>query len=320
MKYSIIIPVYNAAKTLNVCIDSILAEKEENTEIILVNDGSSDESLSICRAYANINSNVLAIDKKNGGAASARNVGIEKAVGEYIVFVDSDDTILPGYFQMLDSTDSDLVVFGTVLDNRIEQKKSIPVLRDGFDAASYIVFSRDGSPWNKRFKREIIMRAKVNFPEDLSVGEDFIFCLRYALNCSSISLVDKALYCYNIAQEGSLTHKFRLDYIEEALRIYNYAFQEVERHANHTGTDRSDLRNRLDYNYCRTAFVCATIPVNYRKTENLDISEELSKIMAAFSNNMRANIAPTGFIHRVMRGCLRMRLILMMKFIAAIAK
>ena len=92
---SIIVPIYNVDKYLSRCIDSILNQTFKNFELILVNDGSTDKSLDICKYYKNIDNRKYIINKKNGGLSSARNAGLEIARGKYIGFVDSDDYIHP---------------------------------------------------------------------------------------------------------------------------------------------------------------------------------------------------------------------------------
>ncbi len=100
-KISVVVPVYNADKYLKDCIDSLLAQTINDFEIILVNDGSTDNSKDICHSFANKYSNIYVIDKVNGGAASARNIGIKKVKGDYIAFVDADDTVLPTFLEDL---------------------------------------------------------------------------------------------------------------------------------------------------------------------------------------------------------------------------
>jgi glycosyltransferase involved in cell wall biosynthesis len=93
IKFSFIVPVYNTEKYLRKCIDSLIGQTYNNTEIILINDGSTDNSLQICNEYAVKDTRFIIIDKENGGLADTRNVGIKAATGDYISFVDSDDYI-----------------------------------------------------------------------------------------------------------------------------------------------------------------------------------------------------------------------------------
>ena len=318
MKYSVIIPVYNAEATLRRCVDSLLADSASDAEIILVNDGSTDKSLEICQTYSKKYGNIITINKTNDGAASARNTGLKVASGEYLLFVDSDDMVCAGYFSALSNTgDSDFVVFGMEKDDGRKRESVMP--HDYCTGATYLIKTRDGGPCNKRFKREILTQFEISFPLDLSVGEDFIFCLRYALHCKTVQYIHQALYYYDVSQTGSLTRKYREDYIEQAISIYQYAFSEVER-SNLKSEERTELNTLLDYNYCRTAFACATIPLKYKATNNLNVRRELQSIMTEFSSNMRPICRTSGSVHTAMRLCIKKRLWAVMYLIARLRK
>ena len=97
MTFSIIVPIYNVEKYLVACLDSILRQTFKDYELILINDGSTDESLKICRTYLNKDKRIKLIDKSNGGLSSARNAGISKAEGDFILFIDSDDLYLNSF-------------------------------------------------------------------------------------------------------------------------------------------------------------------------------------------------------------------------------
>ena len=101
MFFSVIVPVYNVEKYLKECLDSILSQTFKDFELILVNDGSKDSSPAICDEYAEKDSRVKVIHKENGGQSTARNMGIEKATGEFAVFLDSDDLLSPNTFEIL---------------------------------------------------------------------------------------------------------------------------------------------------------------------------------------------------------------------------
>ena len=129
---SIIIPVYNAEKRLVKCIDSILTQSYIHFELLLINDGSKDSSGTICDAYAQKDNRVKVFHKENGGASSARNIGIERATGEYIVFVDSDDYVEKDYLSafFVDPLNEDKFTFvvqslKNLYDDGIEIKQSV---------------------------------------------------------------------------------------------------------------------------------------------------------------------------------------------------
>ena len=121
MKYSIIIPVYNAENTIRRCIDSLLAEHYSDMELILIDDGSTDSSGAICAAYAENHECVHYLKKENGGVSTARNAGLDYASGAYVLFVDSDDYVVSDFFLTLDKvlseTEADLIQFSYVHDN-----------------------------------------------------------------------------------------------------------------------------------------------------------------------------------------------------------
>lgn len=231
-KISIIIPVYNSEKYLRECLDSVLIQTYKNIEIIIVNDGSKDESLKICREYKIKDNRIRIIDKKNEGASIARNIGIESAVGEYILFVDADDWIEPNMCEILVSnikdSYSDIVFCNHImeynykkrrvsfdLNKRIIDKKDI-----GYEVILSLIEENDynlkherasfRSPWGKLFKLDIINNNKIRFNKDLTIGEDFIFDLEYIKYCKSVFIEDSYLYHYRINDE-SVSSKYKSD-------------------------------------------------------------------------------------------------------------
>ena len=132
-KVSIIIPVYNAEKYLSECINSIIYQSYNNLEIILVNDGSTDNSIYICRQYANKDNRIIVIDSDNYGVSYARNIGIERATGKYIVFIDSDDMIEKDYIGILvtemEEKNLDMVVCGYKDINIVSNVKKNMVIK-----------------------------------------------------------------------------------------------------------------------------------------------------------------------------------------------
>ena len=116
---SIIIPIYNAEKYLSTCIESILSQGFEDFELLLINDGSKDNSLSICNDYAQRDSRIKVFDKPNGGVSSARNLGLDNATGEYVMFVDADDRLAPNALEMFSPyiPDYDFVRMNVLAEN-----------------------------------------------------------------------------------------------------------------------------------------------------------------------------------------------------------
>ena len=152
-KVSIIVPIYNAEKTVKRCIDSILNQSYKNFELLLINDGSKDQSLKVIKEYKD--KRIVVIDKKNEGVARTRNLGIEKATGDYIMFIDNDDYIdndyVDTYVNEIINSKSDLVIGGY---RRVNNKKKILFYKspDNYPWTKYIIMA----PWAKIFNRKFI--------------------------------------------------------------------------------------------------------------------------------------------------------------------
>lgn len=203
-KISIIVPVYNASETLDKCIDSVLSQDYLDYELILVDDGSNDGSTAKCLGAVKHDVRIKAIFKANEGVSATRNKGLDAAIGDYIVFLDSDDTLLPGALSaLMNAPDVDLVVggyshiilsTGKVIEHSPDNKK-INIKEDtgyiGDMAGTFF-----STPWCKLFKRDIINGNGLRYSQGLFYGEDTDFVLRYLLCISTIQFISKAVYCY----------------------------------------------------------------------------------------------------------------------------
>lgn len=172
-KVSIIVPIYNAEKTIKRCIDSILNQSYKNFELLLINDGSKDQSLEIIKEYKD--KRIVVIDKKNEGVAKTRNLGIKKATGDYIMFIDNDDYIdsdyVDTYVNEIINSKSDLVIGGY---RRVNNKKKILFYKspDNYPWTKYIIMA----PWAKIFRKKVITLNHIEFL-DYCIGEDVYFIL-----------------------------------------------------------------------------------------------------------------------------------------------
>jgi len=222
-KISIIVPVYKAEQYIHKCIDSILAQTFLDFEVILIDDGSPDNSGKICDEYASKDSRIRVLHKANEGVSSARNDGIAISKGEYIMFVDSDDWIESNALEILMLQNSnnkcDVVIFGLTKDfffnselirsefNGYYKKHEINI---GELSDNFIYFLNSVgmlSSWMYLFKSKIIHDNKIFFNKNLVLYEDFDFNLRYLENCKSISFLPDALYHYNIYTTVNLLAK-----------------------------------------------------------------------------------------------------------------
>ena len=241
--FSIIIPVYNAETTIRRCLDSFTNPRFSDYEILLINDGSTDNSDAICREYADVNSKICYLSKENGGVSSARNLGLEQAKGEYVLFVDSDDYVSEDYFdvinQALTQRNPDLLMFGYRNFGRISAERGTGEFYedDEVGAAKRISFSMRqylfSSLWSKVFKRKIIENRGLRFSTDLSIGEDQLFIFSYAMHIQSISSIDALLYNVDVGNENSLSRKGR-HYLTEQLMEVNRRMYAAYRAAEHS--------------------------------------------------------------------------------------
>lgn len=214
-KISIIIPVYNAEKYLEACLDSLLDQTYTNYEVILINDGSLDSSLSICKKYANKYDRFIVRNQSNSGVDKARNLGLAVSSGEYINFIDSDDYVEPGFLQgFIDALNkypsSDWLIQGIVIDyissvhkvSLSEHYYGGKSVLNGFnELEKYYV---NGFTVNKLYKRNIIISNQMMFRYTLK--EDLLFNLEYCKYVKAMAFVPEEFYHY-IQRGESLIHK-----------------------------------------------------------------------------------------------------------------
>ena len=231
---SIIVPVYNAEKTLRKCVASILAQRYVTKEIILVNDGSKDASITILRDLESRHTEITVIDKENGGVSSARNAGLKICTGDYVTFVDSDDYYLSDTYlsdlQKLLTEDVDLAVSGyTVLTGNKKTEYFAQVRTEDIHAlaSNYWSYRSTGllnSPCNKLFRREQIQDY---FCEQMKMGEDAVFVMQYLKNCKKIAFGESCGYGY-VCENTSSTATYRQEtaYDMAQSRIYHCAMHD----------------------------------------------------------------------------------------------
>lgn len=236
---SIIIPAYNAASTVTTIAAAVLAESFRDFELIIVDDGSTDTTLETIEKLEKQDGRVKGLHKDNGGPSSARNAGLEKATGRYIVFFDADDMIVPGVLQTvadaMEQSASDVVVSGWQIDlPNVTSYKRIspePITIHGQAALRTFVMRSIGTDgtlynlWNKVFRADIIEKNELRFRDDVRFGEDLIFAFHYFAHCESLTIIPDITYRYRAESEGSVVSDSSLstDYrhinTEELLRF-----------------------------------------------------------------------------------------------------
>lgn len=206
-RVSVIIPVYNCIKFLDKAVKSVIAQTDfELLELILVDDGSSDGSAELCDDFSKQNANISVLHQENSGVSVARNNGIERAKGEYIAFLDSDDEYSSGFIhEMLAESEYDLVCcdyfnkskdekhLGTIFEDKAYFRKNFDL-----DFCKKIIREEFYSCWNKLYKKEIINQNNIRFAHDVKYGEDMEFVFEYLRHCDSFRFIDRPLYHYNI--------------------------------------------------------------------------------------------------------------------------
>lgn len=250
--FSVIIPVYNSEKTIARLLESILKQSFKDYEVIIINDGSKDNSENVVLNYQDKFNDFHYILKKNGGVSSTRNVGLQKAEGEYILFADADDYFEEDSFlkiyDCIKNNNSSLVCFnyynsflngektlGLTLKNiqlSMNSKKAIT----NFLNYQYIN-QLAGAIWNKAYRRDIIKKNKLEFSTDLLIGEDLLFNVEYFSCVNKVDILDEKLYNY-VQSENSVMRSYRKNNVEHVKNYvpvligifnkYNYqSYQEI---------------------------------------------------------------------------------------------
>lgn len=211
-KISVIVPVYKVEKYLDKCVESIVNQTYKDLEIILVDDGSPDNCPEMCDQWAKIDNRIKVIHQNNGGVSNARNIGMESATGDFIAFVDSDDTIDSDMYEfLLDlmiENDADIAHCGYKHIYKDETKlinntKKI-VIQDRTESLKCLVggYLFGGGLWNKLIKKELV--ASIRFPENIKINEDVLFCFNVFIKSNKSVFADYPKYNY-MAHESSTT-------------------------------------------------------------------------------------------------------------------
>lgn len=216
IKVSLVVAVYNSAKFLDKLITSIMNQTHKNIEVILVDDGSPDDSGEICDAYAKNDNRILVLHKKNGGTCDARNKGMEMATGDYLMIIDGDDWLEQDYVQYLLTiaikTNSDMALSDklfTTRDRRQTENDSTEVWT-AEQAAANIVYPRMPiGPWNKIYKMSMLRENNISFSVPWS-GEGLYFATMAAQHSNHVGVGHKKVYNYRLNNAGSGLTKYNV--------------------------------------------------------------------------------------------------------------
>lgn len=253
---SIIIPVYNAGPYLIDMLNSVVHQSYKDIEVILVNDGSTDNSSYICHQYADQYEYINVFDRENHGVSATRNFGVEHARGEFIWFMDSDDAISEDAIRIAveeqQKYDADMVIGGVNFCFTEEEKiisktisKKVVFDQQQFKYQYKELFSANylSALWNKLIRRSVIKDNHIQMIPSLCMYEDYVFCMDTILKCKTIVALPDIFYNYKLRNAQSLSHRYRQDVVnmfailEEKISGYKASFEDEVVCANHSLDD-----------------------------------------------------------------------------------
>lgn len=205
---TVIIPFYNSQDYLKRCVESVLIQSFKSFEIILVDDGSTDDSSSIGRLMCDVDSRIRYYYKENGGVSSARNAGLSLAIGKYVMFIDADDTIsenaLDALYSAAEARDADIVfgAYSIVNKGATSVRQKVIDNSSNISAVKSLLSSVDTAVWDCLFSRRLV--EKLIFDTGLSIGEDFRFLIEAFYKARRISSISEVVYHYNRMSDTSV--------------------------------------------------------------------------------------------------------------------
>ncbi|MBM7651854.1 glycosyltransferase family 2 protein [Neobacillus cucumis] len=284
-KVSIIIPVFNCEKYLSGCIDSVLEQTYSDIEVLIINDGSTDNSEKIINKYLNVNNKIKYFYQENSGPSEARNLGLYKASGDYIVFIDSDDTIEKDYIKSLCdkiiNTNSDLACSGYT-----DLSRYGIVLHSDFDFGDIITVHQfiemvcngtGGVLWGKIFKREIIHKYNLKMDKNIFMSEDLIFVLQYVIQCKKFASIKSHLYNYNRLNNSSISSNISIKYLQNHIKVCE-KIEEILKTAN---LDKIKIKQILTARM--QSIVLALIEQQGKNIKNIGIKEAAQNVVNILS-------------------------------------
>lgn len=290
-RVSVILPIYKVEKYLDRCMHSLLNQTLKDIEIIMVDDGSPDNSPTMCDQYAKEDSRVKVIHKQNAGLGFARNSGLEIATGDYIAFVDSDDFVSVTAFEILlkvaleENADYVMCGYKSVRNNicvsehkDVDQKMvmEVPdcynVLRGmiGIDPDSEYSYRHNYSVWHGIYKNTLFTEGGIRFCSERDlISEDLIFHLSLIPLCRKIVIIPDLLYNYCL-NDNSLTTTYRKGRFEAVLKLWKVSVGMV------ASTSLEDMKIRLDYLLLDVTLSAISYEVRYNKNNALDVLKTIS--------------------------------------------
>lgn len=289
---SFIVPVYNVEKYLKRCLDSILKQTNQDFEIILIDDGSTDSSGKVCDMYAEMDARIVVIHQINSGVSTARNEGLKVASGEYIGFIDGDDWIEPTFVEkimkiQLNYQQCEAIAFGYYIDYiensyTLERKFQSTEFFENFDIGNAIErMERSGmfnSVWNKMYSNKLIKKYGISFEKSMDNGEDLIFNCEYFQHISQCVLCEPILYHYIRQGEDTLTKKYNPN-LYEKIQLCDKARVNLYKALN-MNSDRYQIQLYRYY----FSYITSCVYNNYAKNNGLSYRDKLMFYKNLFKN------------------------------------
>lgn len=280
MKISIIVPIYNVSKYVKRCLDSLVSQTLNDVEIILVNDGSEENEENLIKKYMVKHKNIKYYKKKNGGQASARNFGLEKANGDYILFVDSDDYIeesmcLKLYNKALDGN-YDIVLCNYYLEsNNYKEKYDIINENRRVELQEYVTLTP--APWNKLIKREFLINNNFSFIEGI-IYEDYATIPTLAKYSPNIYFLNEYLYHYIQSENSTMRNKEYREKYENIIPATKYLYENLK----DCGFD-TELEYLIAFH---TLYLSSLLFFEYQKYDKIDLVADLvRKLFPNYNEN-----------------------------------
>lgn len=262
IRLSIIIPIYNAKKYLPDCMDSILNELEPDTEVLLLDDGSKDDSYHMCLEYSQ--SNIRALHHENNGVSYTRNRGIDEAVGDYVMFVDADDRMIPGWSHLVRGAienNNDVIYFSEKLKGKCPDRNVI--IENIFGIRDSENLGYMAAPWSKLFRRDFLKKYTIRFDETLINGEDTLFNLHVILNTTQFLCIGDSIYLYRINNE-SASRKFNDRFFKSNLKYFEIAEKKMESSGL---VSTSDIDKYISYSFTYSIYLYIFLVSTITETE-----------------------------------------------------
>lgn len=236
-KVSIIIPIYNTENYLRRCLNSLIKQTYKNIEILLINDGSTDNSELVCKEYMCIDNRIKYFFQENLGVSSARNLGIENSIGDYIIFIDSDDYVKDNYVMILVNKikEYDLVCCSYSNCKKINKKviEKDEFLQSLFTTPKY-KYNYQGFIWNKIFKKSIINDYNIKFATDIKYNEDRLFVLEYICKMKrDVYYYNDIVYIYEYRNNSAMNKEFDKS-METEFKAFDKMLQLIQSNINYS--------------------------------------------------------------------------------------